>query len=341
MRPIDSSKLAKDWAVYPKFRHNLWTTYDDQPDVTYLVVSHSKFEIPKSEADTFLRFRGHCTGHHTIPEIARKSEVAEETTRAIVASLIDAQVSRPAYRPLSTMTAEEIRSVLFAACRIWGEQLSETYIAADIKAGKLSADVMRGWLLETYHYIRNFPDAVAEAAAHATGELRDVLTEYARQERGHETFILKCLKNMGFKAEEVEDSIPLVSTRLVDMLMRELFRAAPAAALLVAAVVEAQDLQVEDATAFREAIQAHYGVPADALLPLQEHMLIDAELGHGQLMTKYAHLIDFKDETLVHNVVNRMHDIKHAFDLQSLEISSYYAHPGNYVPRQFVDFFAV
>lgn len=341
MRQMDPAKLKKDWTAYPKFRHNLWTTYDSEPDVTYLVVSHGKFEVPKSEADAFLRIRGLCTGHHTLPEIATKSNVAEDTARSIVQSLVDAEVTRPAYRPLSTMSEAEIRRTLFDACRIWGEQLAETYIAADIKAGKVTREIVCGWLLETYHYIRTFPDTIAHAAAHARGELHDVLAEYAAQERGHETFVLKCLTNLGFKVEEVEDSIPLTSTRLIDMLMRELFQDAPAAALLVAAVVEAQDLEVEDAAGFRAAIQDHYQLPAEALLPLQEHMLVDAELGHGQLAQRHAHLVAFKDETLIHNIVNRMHDIKHAFDLQSLEIKHYYSHQGNYVPRQFVDFFSI
>jgi len=341
MREISPAKLAKDWVSQPKFRHNLWTTYDDQPDTTYLVVSHGKFEIPKQEADTFLKMRTHCTGYHSVPEIARRSGVEQEQAKAIIDALIAEGIGRPAYRSLSEMTEEETREVLFAACRIWGEQLSETYLASDIRAGKVPREVVIGWLLETYHYIRAFPYAIAHAAKHATGELAQVLTEYATQEQGHEAFILQSLVSLGFKREEVVDSLPLVSTRLVDMLMRELFADAPAAALLVAAVVEAGDLDDSEANDFCAGVATHYDFPEGALTPFKEHMLIDARLGHGKLHERHAELIHFRDENQIHNVVNRMHDIKHAFDLQSLEIAHYYSRVGNYVPRQFVDFFAV
>ena len=48
-----------------------------------------------------------------------------------------------------------------------------------------------------------------------------------------------------------------------------------------------------------------------------------------------------RDEQTLHDIVNKLHDLKHAFDVQKLEIEHYYARKGNYVPRQFVDFFAV
>lgn len=340
-KTLTRAKLDKDWATLPKFRHNLWTNYDDQPDLTYLVVSHSKFEVPRSEAEIFLQIRSHCTGHHTIPEIARKGGVDEGKARSILGSLVEAEVLRPRYRPIDEMSEDEIREVLFAACRIWGEQLAETYVAADIQAGKLSREIVTGWLLETYHYIRAFPGAIAHAARHAEGELRDLLEVYADQERGHEAYVLQCLTNLGFKSEEVMDSIPLVSTQLIDMLMRELFTDAPAAALLVAAVVEAGEVEESEAGVLRKAVERHYGIPAEALQPLEEHMMIDSGLGHRELAEKHPHLIRFEGEDRIHNLVNRMHDIKHAFDLQSLEIKDYYSHKGNYVPRQFVDFFAV
>jgi hypothetical protein len=341
MQPAEFAKLAKDWSKLPKFRHNLWTNYADAPDVTFLVVSHGKFEVPKSEAETFYRLRTHCTGHHTIAEVAAKSGVPEKQTREMLHALMESGISRPTYRPLAEMTEDEIREVLFAACRIWGEQLAETYIAARIQEGKVPKEVFRGWLLETYHYIRAFPDAVAVAAKHAKGELAEVLTEYARQERGHEAFILKCLVATGFKKEEVLESHPLVSTRLIDLLMREMFADAPASALLLAAVVEAGEMEEGERSEFRLAVSRHYDLPESALLPFEEHVAIDAEFEHGKLAEKYAHLIRFEGEAQVHNVVNRMHDIKHAFDVQSLEIADYYSHMGNYIPRQFVDFFGV
>jgi hypothetical protein len=68
-----------------------------------------------------------------------------------------------------------------------------------------------------------------------------VLRRYADEERGHEGFVLQTLVNLGMSRVEVTTSIPLLSTRLVGFLMRELFELEPASTLMVAAVIEAQE----------------------------------------------------------------------------------------------------
>ena len=83
---------SKDWSTYPKFRHNLWANYDNEPEVTYLTVSHSKFAVDRKDADAFLLMRPHCTGHHTIKEIAARAGLEEEKAKSIIASLTEAKV---------------------------------------------------------------------------------------------------------------------------------------------------------------------------------------------------------------------------------------------------------
>ncbi len=333
--------LSKDWQTYPKFRHNLWTTFADEPNTTYLTVSHSKFTVPSEEAQQFLRIRSHCTGHNTVEQIAAKGGLDLDQTKSILSSLESAGVFRAPYKPFAELTADEVREVLFSATRIWSEQLAETNIAVDIRAGNVPRNVLHGWLLETYHYIRCFPEAVAHAARHAQGELRSVLERYAEEERGHESFVLSVLESLGFTKAEVETSIPLTSTRLVDFLMKELFERFPPAALLVAAVVEADDLSESESDEFRNDVGRRYGISPEVLAPLQKHMMVDSQLGHAQLARKYAHLIVVPDEKTLHDTVNKIHDIKHGLDLQKLEIKEYYSRVGNYIPRQAVDFFAI
>ena len=336
-----SERLSKDWVSYPKFRHNLWTTFSDEPDTTYVTVSHSKFSVPTSEAQIFLQMRSHCTGYNSLEQIAAKSSLQVEKVKSVLDSLNEAEVLRPGYRRFSELSEGERRELLFSACRIWSEQMAETSLLVDIQTGTVSSRVVLGWLLETYHYIKAFPAAVQLAADHATGELRDVLLEYAAQERGHEIYVLRTLEALGLRREEIEHSIPLVSTRLVDLLMRELFQKLPMAALLVAAIVEADGLTDEELGEFREALERHYGFAQSALLPLQEHMKVDDRLGHSSLARRHEPLIVVPDEDTLHDLVNKLHDLKHAFDVQKLEIKEYYSRTGNYFPRQFVDFFAI
>lgn len=333
--------LDKDWHRFPKLRHNLWTTFADSPDVTYLTVSHGKYETPTDEARIFLTMRSFCTGHHSRKSIIEKSGVSPERGEAVLQSLEEADVFRPTYRSFAKLTPDSYRSGLLSACRIWSEQMAETNIAVDIMAGTVTPSVVIGWMLETYHYIRAFPEAVQVGADAATGELRSLLLGYAEQERGHDSFVLRTLEALGLSREEVVTSIPLVSTRMIDLLMREMFSETPMAALVLAAIVEASELEEDSIDGFMQTVTGHYGFAPNALAPFFDHSRIDEALGHATLAERHPHLITVSSETQLHQLVNRLHDIKHAFDLQKMEIKEYYAHPGNYIPRQFVDYFAV
>lgn len=331
----------KNWHEFPKFRHNLWTNFADEPEVTYLTVSHGRFKVPAAEAQEFLKIRSLCTGHHDLTAIAQRSGLPVDRTRDIVRSLIDADMLRRGYRPFDSLSESEIQVGLLAAARIWAEQLRETHIAVDVFNGTVSRHVAIGWLLETYHYIKHFPDALTVAAQAASGELRDVLAEYAQQERGHEAFVEQTLLRLGLTADEVRHSVPLVTTRLIDLLMRELFASTPCAALLLAAIVEADDFVQGELAGLQENFSRHYGGAEDCLAPLFQHSQIDSHLGHGKLAQAHTRLLHFKNASDLHETVNRLHDIKHAFDAQKLEIKDYYGRQGNYVPRQRVDFFAI
>lgn len=331
----------KNWQEFPKFRHNLWTNFADEPEVTYLTVSHGKFKVPATEAQEFLKIRSLCTGHHDLATIAQRSGLPVERTRNLLESLIDADMLRRGYRPFDSLSDDEIQEGLLAAARIWAEQLRETHIAVEVFNGAVSRRVAIGWLLETYHYIKQFPDALAVAAQAASGELRDVLVEYAQQERGHEVFVEQTLLRLGLTTDEVRHSVPLVTTRLIDLLMREMFASTPCAALLLAAIVEADDFAEDELPDLQRSFSRHYGAAEDCLAPLFQHSHIDSHLGHGKLAQAHTKLLRFKNGSDLHETVNRLHDIKHAFDAQKLEIKDYYGRQGNYFPRQRVDFFAI
>jgi hypothetical protein len=339
--------VAKDFRRYPKFRHNLWVQ-EEGASTARLTVSHAKFDVPADEANEFLRMRSHCTGHHTVDEIAAMSGLPAERVRAVVDSLADAGVLHLDVAPMDAVDDAALRATLLAACRIWSEQLANSGFVAEVlrqpdepERRTITRRAVLGWLLETYHYVRAFPAAVEHAAAHATGRLRDLLEEYAKQERGHERFVEDSLVRCGVRREEVQKSIPLVSTRAIDLMMRELFAFEPSAVLLVAAVIEQPSFEDEAGKLLEEHLVRLYGLPAGFLGPFLDHVRLDAGLGHARLLEDHVDLVSFADRERTHHVVNAIHDLKHAFDLQDVEIKKYYSEEGNYFPRQFVDFFAI
>ena len=125
---------------------------------------------------------------------------------------------------------------------MWGEQLHDTHILNDILSGECSFHQFQGFLLETYHYIKMFPDVLSYAERCAQlPELKELLHNYTQQEIGHEGFVLSALMDTGVTFAEVEASVPLVSTQNILNLLKELFVDYPWTPLFVAKVIEEGD----------------------------------------------------------------------------------------------------
>ncbi|MDB4309285.1 hypothetical protein N9913_03150, partial [Porticoccaceae bacterium] len=74
-----------------------------------------------------------------------------------------------------------------------------------------------------------------------------------------------------------------------------------------------------------------------------KHQKIDFDLGHQKLLADNLELIDITDIDRLDVLINMLHDLKHAFELQSLEIKAYYGKPNNgkYLRRQAMSYHAI
>lgn len=335
------TRLIKDFNIYPKFRHNLWVRLEEEKDFYYLTFSKGLYKVPKEDAENFIRIRSFCTGHNTREEIAKKSGFSKEKVAEIVNSLTEVDMLHLPAGELSSVSINQKTETLLDACRIWREQIGETHLLNKILKGEANKFIVQGWLLETYHYIKFFPDTLL--AAHNACEhegLKSLLYKYHKEEKGHEKFIENTLIRTGLTSTEVQSSIPLVSTRLIKFLLEELFKLCPASVLLVASIIEAAEADFEQKNRLMQEFQKHYGFNRDVMEPYFKHVEVDIGLGHEKLLANNLKYLDLIPSELLHEVTNKIHDIKHAFDLQQLEIEYYYK-LGNYLPRQFVDFFGI
>lgn len=331
---LTTQTLTEQRAPYPRLRENLWHL-DPGAGRALLITPEATFEVELPEAQRFLQMRSFCTGYHSVEEIAKLSGVPLEEVRSTLESLEAAQVLCSPPLPEGLVRPEEARAALLRVCHLWSEELMRSYVGNELVQGELPRTVLLGWLLEMYHYVRDFPEAITLAAGLARGRLKEVLTRYAAQERGHELFLVRTLVNLGLTREEIEGSTPLVSTRLVGFMMRDLFEFEPASALMVAALVEAQEFNEAQIQAFKARVGELYGIPADALGPFFEHQRVDVQMGHAELLAENLELVEIRESSRLDRVVNGLHDLKHAFDLQGLEIKDYYsALGGKYFPRQ-------
>lgn len=330
----------------PRLKENIWQITAGEPQA-FVETPDGCFEVAAGQALAFLHIRPHCTPHNSVAEIAARSGIGAVEVAAMLASL--GTIGLVAGEAPEDASANAVIDRLSRIVTLWAQELARDFVGNALIAEDLPRSILVGWLLETYHYVRDFPEAIAVAAALAPeGPLRRLLTRYADEERGHERFVLETLENLGLSRQEVVESCPLVSTRMIGLLMRDLFAAAPASVLLMAALVEAQELPEDDAASADDAdgaqaqLEAHYHLPTAALAPYFLHQTIDSQLGHQRLFADNLDCFDIADPALLDTIVDKLHDLKHGFDLQGLEIRRYYgATEGAYVPRQPMSFGAI
>jgi len=325
----------------PKLKENIWRI-DNENQLATLITSSQAFDVPFNPALAFLKIRPLCTGHHSLESIAQQSALSEKSVQDLLRSLqpsgIIISLKDNQHNDDEVKRRENIVNIIAA----WSTELAASYIGNELGQGQLSKTVLVGWLLEMYHYIKDFPKAIHVAAQHAPILLRPVYEQYCTEETGHEIFVLNTLLRLGLSQAEVESSAPLVSTRSINLLMKELFTKEPIALLIVAALIEAQEFNSEAINDFKRSLVDYYGVTGDALDSYFEHQEIDVRLGHADLLASHIQWLDHLNGVALDAVLDGVHDIKHAFDLQSLEIKHYYgSSQGQYIPRQTINYTAI
>lgn len=327
---------------YPRLRENIWQIAPGEP-LAYVETLDGVFEVPTDQALSFTRIRTHFTGHNSIGEISTRSGVPQDVVRSCVQSLFGAGLLVLSSKAEQDFTpAAEARRKLKQVGEMWGRELTRHFVANELLSEPLPKDVLVGWLLEMYHYVKDFPEIIAHGGAKASGRLGDLIKRYASEEKGHEEFVVRTLQNFGLSRAEIEASNPLVSTRLISLLMRELLEYEPSTVLLVAAIIEAQETPEDQLEAFQRELEKKYDLKKGTMGPYFEHQFIDVALGHSKLLEDNFELFSVRETEVLNTIVDKMHDLKHAFELQSLEIKSYYGNlSGMYLPRQPATFVAL
>lgn len=94
-------------------------------------------------------------------------------------------------------------------------RLYNTRLMREVESGVLPLNVYKGFVQETYHYVKHTTRFFVAAASRMPEEYersRKMLIEYAADESGHETYLLNDLKTLGEDPEKIRASEPLIET---------------------------------------------------------------------------------------------------------------------------------
>jgi hypothetical protein len=204
---------------------------------------------------------------------------------AAVDALLDAGVLYEQIRASMPLTGSEFYSKHFARIQHrWIERAFSHPFWGRMDAGRGSARLFAGWLFELYHYTKNAHRHMPLAAAYATEKhARMELSKHFAEEWNHYHYFERALMALGFSADDVMDSRPLPMTQAMSNFMRQAARTGTLAYAICSAILEGTTEDVPTYSSFYVRVQELYGIPADAIGPIFEHLDLDKKYGHLNL----------------------------------------------------------
>jgi hypothetical protein len=327
----------------PRLHENAWYI---QPgaDQALLVTHAGSFEVPVPDAMKFLAMRSHCTGLLSLEQIAARSGLPSEEVGRTLSALADAGVvmtGRADPAPVA-LPLPEVRQRIVRACQIWYDELHYTSLTRQFPEAGVNRAVLVGWLLEARHLASFLPGAIAMAAERAPAGHGAALRALAEDRRGERPLIESALRGLGFDDREIESSIPLLATRLICLLQQELFAREPFSVWMVEALYQAQVLGADECRRLRQQLPRSYQAAADSLDAWLELQRRQGERPGRELVAAQSHQLPLTDVVPLDDLCNKVHDLRHAFDLLALEVKDYHQDLlGKYLPRQPVDFLSL
>lgn len=302
------SSLKGAMTNFPKLRENVWWI-DVKADNALLRTLTDSYEVSVSAALSFLKIRTHCTGHNTLSEIARRSKVSEEETKNLLNGFAQANIFYPSGASPQNIDRQLVCKTFCAAMTLWTQEIVATFIGSK----QLTGDLQKGLFLEGWHEAKYVHLMLEEVQQHCNDPLQQIVAKCLMDYKNSCQSAFQKLLDLGFSKQEIETSIPLPSTRLIEFLIWELICVEPTACLIVISLLAARHLN-------------------DA----------EKKFSRPELFSEYVHLFGVTELRRLDDISNKAHDLVHGLILQSQEIKGYYSQlNGNYLPRQAVGFLAL
>jgi len=324
----------------PRLRH---CTLIDNPlsNETTLVVGDEYFTLERSgDRSKFLQLKSFFDGRHSIADISLKTDLSEDTIINIVSAFDNAGLLQRRHAQPS-ISVNLFRRAIEKTSLMWRRQIGLHKLFIGLGNRSFRKEVFIGLLLETYHYVRLLPQALMEVVKNSRSAVfRDVILHYAEQELDHYIEYAKSLIQIDRIARHLEESHPTVGTLSLVRNFESIGRRHELSLICCLQLIEARAAEMDDAENDLLAIASGYGM-RDLMQPFIDHMKIDVNLGHSDLLEQALKNSDLVSAEAAHTAVNDMHDIKHSFDVFHDSVIAYYDDISNYIPRPRVDFFAL
>jgi hypothetical protein len=325
----------------PRLRHCTLVALADER--LAMIVGDERFELDqvRGTRETFLRMKRYLDGRHSLEEIASRSGVTLHSVCAIVDQFQQLGLLRDE-QPSATVPAAEFVARVNRSARMWRAQIGYHRLFGQFERGEADRDLIAGFLLETYHFVRFAARHVSSAIAHCRDQaVVELLSRYLADEYAHHGLIAASVHKLGIPYEQIDDAHPVIGTMSLVNMLCEVGRASTLGYLCCLKLIEASPDEEAGAQRAWQQIASRAGLDESVFDGLMRHMRIDVGAGHAGLLEQALEHTREIASGDAHAAINHMHDVKHAFDQFHDQILQYYSDVSNYVPRLKVDFFSL
>ena len=279
-------------------------------------------------------------GTRSLEQLAAHHGVGSEQLAALLTPLrdesflLDAALDGP-----ETMSGAEFVAGLRRECRFWSQHIFSRPFWTDLRAGAAPLSVVLGWGVEFHHYVRHADRYMAAGVAYCDSSwtARQWLSDHFVEEVGHSEIFLRGLAECGLTRSRVTQAMPLPATQaLMHALMESAYEGAvPYAACFALTQPEAVAPSEDDQRAFYDGLSTHYPAAAPLFAACLRHSLLDAKLGHEQLvlerMLPAAEAVDRSQRVAAVRSVRRLAE---CFVVFFDQIQAEYTNPTRPFPRR-------
>jgi pyrroloquinoline quinone (PQQ) biosynthesis protein C len=220
---------------------------------------------------------------------------------------------------------------------VLGSWLSEAFshpFWERMMAGKGSARLFTGWLIELYHYTKNANRHMPLSCAHAHEKpIKQLRAKHYAEEWNHYHYFMKSLKALGYTEPQIASSVPLPMTLALSNFMRQAAREDVLAYSICSAVLEGTTTDRKTYNPYYEKSGQLYGIPQAAIAPIYQHLDLDVQYQHSDLFQDILKHVPTMSAERASTVLDYGHQLVEHIWLWTDNIEKYYQVESNPMPR--------
>lgn len=323
-----------------KFRAKALAAISDEEGAIFIEYKSRRFALKLTGLDltTFWNVILLLDGEHSIGEIAGILKLSSLDLENLIGRLSQLGLVQQARYPQSRdVDSGQFLEDFLATATMWKRHLFRRAVFNRIIQHPGHLNLLRGLLLETYHYI-GMTEAAIKAARekHIDTAVGCIIDELANSEEDHQKLLLTCLSSAGVETDSIDSWVPLPSTTAVGAFIENTARSDALGFLSLFCISEAYKTEHRGAVTYLDKIEDANSLGRGALDGLRQHLSADVSASHSNVFAKAIESLDGIDFTLADRMINTIHTYKHLLEGWYDEIYETYGHlQSPFIPHKF------